>query len=134
MSKILCISHIFPPAVDGGSRVIYKIGRYFQTQNHQVLYLSSDCSSTDDFTKSKYLKSEKLTSDQLKLPVYHHLRHPLKLLNLFLPQKSYFHQLSQILQKGPIFKFLPFIKTTIQILKFKPDLIIAGPLPTTIIL
>ena len=134
MSKILCLSHIFPPSIDGGSRVIYKLGRYFQKQKNQVLYLSSDCSSTDDFTKSKYLKSDKLAPNQLKLPVYHHLRRPLKLINLFLYQKTYPHQLLQIFQKGPIFKFFPFLKTTIQIIKFKPDLIIAGPLPTTTIL
>ena len=136
MSKILCISHIFPPAIDGGSRVIYKIGQYFEKQNNQVIYLSSDCSSTDDFTKNKYKKIsniQHLTSN-IYLPVYHHLRRPLKFINLFLPSKSYLHQLLQVLQKGPIFKAIPFIKATIKIIKFKPDLIIAGPLPTTIIL
>jgi hypothetical protein len=40
MSKILCISHIFPPSIDGGSRVIYKLGQYFEKQGNQVLYLS----------------------------------------------------------------------------------------------
>lgn len=133
MSRILLISHIFPPAIDGGSRVIYKIGQYFQSQTNQILYLSSNCLSTDDFTappKTPYPKG----SEGFRLPVYHHLRRPLKLVNLFLPQKSYLHQLFEVFQKGPIFRIFPFIKTTIQILKFKPDLIIAGPLPTTIIL
>jgi glycosyltransferase involved in cell wall biosynthesis len=134
MSKILCLSHIFPPAIDGGSRVINKLGQYFQKQGNQVLYLSSDCSSTDDFTKSRYLKSDKLIVNQLKLPVYHHLHRPLKFINLFLPQKLYFHQLLQVLQKGPVFKLFLFLKATIQIINFKPDLIIAGPLPTTIII
>jgi len=136
MSRILCVSHIFPPAVDGGSRVIYKIGQYFEKQNNQVLYLSSNCSSTDDFTnKTKTPCPVKgRVGEGFRLPVYHSLRRPLKFINLFLPQKSYLHQLLQILQKGPIFKIIPFTKATIQILKFKPDLIIAGPLPTTIIL
>jgi len=134
MSKILLISHIFPPAIDGGSRVIYKLGQQFENRGHQTLYLSSDCSSTDDFVKSKYLKSEKLTSDQLKLPVYHSLRRSLKFLNIFIPKKTYFHQLLQVFQKGPIFKFIPFLKAIIKILKFKPDLIVTGPLPTTIVL
>jgi glycosyltransferase involved in cell wall biosynthesis len=134
MAKIICLSHIFPPAVDGGSRVIYKLGQYFQKQNNQVLYISSDCFSTDDFTKTKYLKSKKLAPDQLKLLVYHHLRRPLKFINLLLPKKSYPYQLLQTLQKGPVFKLLPFLKTTVQIIKFKPNLIIAGPLPTTIVL
>ena len=53
---------------------------------------------------------------------------------LFINPKSYFINLIKIFQKGPIFKFIPFIKATIKIIKFKPDLIIAGPLPTTIVL
>ena len=127
--KVLLLSHIFPPAIDGGSKVIYKLGQYFESQHHQTLYLSSNCSSSDDFVKSKYLRSKKLTSNQIKLPVYHHLRRPLKFLNLFLNQ-----DLLRIFQKGPIFKFIPFIKATIKIIKFRPDLIGAGPLPTTIVL
>lgn len=132
--KILLLSHIFPPAIDGGSKVIYKLGQYFKSQHHQILYLSSDCSSTDDFVKNKYLKSDKSTSDQIKIPVYHHLRRLLKFKSLLIPKKSYHYGLLKVFQKGPIFKLIPFIKATIQILKFKPDLIIAGPLPTTIVL
>jgi glycosyltransferase involved in cell wall biosynthesis len=140
MAKILLLSHIFPPAIDGGSRVIFKLGQYFQKQGNQVLYLSSDCSSTDDFIKNNYkvslFKGKTGLSGKgfIKIPVYHYLRRPLKFINLFIPKKPYLHQLLQIAQKGPIFKFFPFLKTTVQILKFKPDLIIAGPLPTTIIL
>jgi glycosyltransferase involved in cell wall biosynthesis len=136
MKKVLLISHIFPPAIDGGSRVIYQFGQHLSKSKCQTLYLSSDCSSTDDFTKkfhySKDLKS--YSSNVLKIPVYHHLRCPLKFINLFIPQKFYLHQLLVVFQKGPIFKFLPFLKTTIQIIKFNPDLIVAGPLPTTVIL
>ncbi len=136
MSKILSISHIFPPAVDGGSRVIYQIGQYFKSCGDEILYLSSNCSSTDDFAQPKHKKSSTIHDlpSTIYLPVYHHLRRPLKFINLFLPSKSYLSQLLQVFQKGPIFKFFPFIKAAIQILKFKPDLIIAGPLPTTIIL
>jgi len=129
--KVLLLSHIFPPAIDGGSKVIYKLGQYLETQNHQTLYLSSNCSSTDDFVKSKYKKISTINHLRSKIyfPVYHHLRRPLKFLNLFLNQ-----DLLRIFQKGPIFKIIPFLKATHQILKFKPDLIIAGPLPTTIVL
>ncbi len=137
MSKILCLSHIFPPAIDGGSRVVYKLGQYFQNQGNQVLFLSSDCSSTDDFTKKVSLfkgKTGLSGKGFIKIPVYHHLRRFLKFINLFIPPKTYLHQLLKVFQKGPIFKFIPFIKTTFKIIKFKPDLIIAGPLPTTIIL
>lgn len=135
MSKILLISHIFPPAIDGGSRVIYKIGQYFESQNHQTLYLSSDCSSTDDFTKSNKIPCpvKGRVKEGFYLPVYHRLRRPFKFINLFLPKNSYLHNLLKVFQKGPIFKLIPFISTTIKIIKFKPDLIIAGPLPTTII-
>jgi glycosyltransferase involved in cell wall biosynthesis len=131
MSKILLISHIFPPSIDGGSRVIYKLGQYFESQKHQTLYLSSDCSSTDDFVKSKYKKISTIYNrrSNIYLPVYHHLRRPLKLINLFFKK-----DLLKIFQKGPIFKIFPFLKGTFQILKFKPDFIIAGPLPTTIVL
>jgi len=128
MSKILLISHIFPPAIDGGSKVIYKFGQYLESQHHQTLYLSSNCSSTDDFVKSNF-KTHPTFNNFIKLPVYHHLRRPLKFLNLFL--KS---DLLKTFQKGPIFKFFPFLKTIFQILKFKPDFIVAGPLPTTTVI
>jgi len=134
--KILAISHIFPPAVDGGSKVIYQLSHQLENEGHQVIYLSSDCSSTDDFVK-KYSPSfhqGRGPGGGFRLPVYHHLRRPLKFINLFIPKNSYLHQLLQVFQKGPIFKIIPFIKATIKIIKFKPDLIIAGPLPTTIIL
>lgn len=126
--KILLISHIFPPAVDGGSRVINKIGEYFERNHHQTLYLSSDCSSTDDFVKSNYKKSKAIAKNYLKIPLYHRLYRPIKLINLFLKNETL-----SVFKKGPIFKLIPFIKSVILITKFKPDLIIAGPLPTTII-
>lgn len=151
--KILAISHIFPPAIDGGSKVVYQLSHQLESQGHDVIYLSSDCSSTDDFVKknpsvfqTSLLKKGSLKVSLFKgktglsgkgfiyLPVYHHLRRPLKFINLFIPKNSYFHQLLQIFQKGPIFKIIPFIRVSIKIIKFKPDLIIAGPLPTTIIL
>lgn len=141
MSRILLISHIFPPAIDGGSRVIYKLGQYLESQNHQTLYLSSDCSSTDDFTKSSFKKSRIMNHEsKIYLSVYHHLRRPLRLLEiilnriLFINHESYILNLVRVFQKGPIFKIIPFVKATIKIVKFKPDLIIAGPLPTTTIL
>lgn len=142
MSKILLISHIFPPAVDGGSRVIHKLGQQFENQGHTTLYLSSNCSSTDDFTKKHTRFSNVLTlqrSNILKIPVYH-LRRPLRLIEiictkfLFINPKSYFINLIKVYQKGPVFKFFPLLKATIKVLKFKPDFIVAGPLPTTIVL
>ncbi len=137
MSKILLISHIFPPAIDGGSRVIYKLGQQFENQGHTTLYLSSNCSSTDDFTKKHTRFSNVLTlqrSNVLKIPVYTFFRKPLKFINLFISKNTYLNQLFKVYQKGPVFKFFPLLKATIKIIKFKPDLIVAGPLPTTIVL
>lgn len=132
--KILSISHIFPPAIDGGSKVIYQLSHHLETQGHQLIYLSSNCSSTDDFVKPKYTKSKIIKNNQIKISVHHYLIRPLKFLNLFIPKNSYLYQFLQIFQKGPIYKLFPFLKATFKILKFKPDLIIAGPLPNSTVL
>lgn len=122
--KVLLVTHIYPPAVDGGSRVIHQLGQYFQKHGHRLLILTSNCYSTDDFVNPK---SQPVSNGGL--PVYKHLRRPLKLLNLI------FHlDFLEVFQKGPIFKIMPFLKSLTQIIKFCPDLIIAGPLPTTIII
>lgn len=91
--RILALSHIFPPAVDGGSQVIYNLATGLKKYGHQVHFLSSDYSSTDDFTK-------------------HFLFRPFRKLGL---------------PTGP---FLSIAKIFLAI-RFKPDWIIAGPLPTT---
>ncbi len=116
--NILILTHISPPAIDGGSKVIHQIGDYLQQKGHKILKISSNCSSTDDFTRNHQPVNH-------QLPVYTIFHRPLKLFKL---------PLTNILQKGPIFKLIPFIKITHQIYLFKPQLIIAGPLPTTIIL
>jgi len=136
MMKVLLLSHIFPPSIDGGSKVIYKLGQYFESQNYETLYLSSDCSSTDDFVKKVKISNDLKFqhSNVLKIPVYHHLRRLLKFKSLLIPKNSYHYGLLKVFQKGPIFKIIPFIKAAIKVIKFKPDLIVAGPLPTTIVL
>jgi glycosyltransferase involved in cell wall biosynthesis len=108
--NILILTHISPPAIDGGSKVIHQIGDYLLQKGHSILRISSDCSSTDDFTHPYQPVNS-------QLPVYTIFHRPLKLFKL----------------KGPVFKLIPFIKATIKIIKFKPQLIIAGPLPTAII-
>lgn len=138
--KILLITHIFSPAVDGGSKVISKIGEYFQKNGHQIMVLTSDCSSTDDFINPKSIspfnqrEMSEGQRDLIRLPVRKTLRRPLKLICFFLPKNFYFRQFLEIFQKGPIFKFIPLLKSLIQIKKFSPDLIICGPLPITIVL
>ena len=113
--KILLITHIYPPAVDGGSRVIFQLGQYFHRHHHQLLVLTTDCRSIDDF-----VNPNSVSVSNCGLPVYKHLYRLLKPFPL--------------LRKGPIFKLIPFLKKLISIINFHPDFIIAGPLPTTIVL
>lgn len=84
------------------------------------MVVTSDCHSTDDFTR-KHLSITISQPNIFRLPVYTFLHRPLKLISV-------------TLSKGPIFKIIPFIKVLIKLLKFSPDLIIAGPLPTTVVL
>lgn len=114
--KFLLLSHIFPPAIDGGSSHLYQLGQCLKNQGHQIFYFSSNCYSTDDFVTPN---SKTLAPSKHHLPVYTSLRRPLKLIN-------------PILAKGPIFKILPFLKAFLAIQKFHPDYIIAGPFPTAI--
>ncbi|MBU1089038.1 glycosyltransferase family 4 protein [Patescibacteria group bacterium] len=142
--RILLLTHIFPPAVDGGSKIIAKAGEYLGKKGHEIMVLTTNCHSTDDFVNPKSPTIQSSSRPTIRLPVYKHLRRPLKLLSL-ISQKlsprhpehsegSFFLNLLGILQLGPIFKFIPFIKALIKIHKFKPDWIIAGPFPTTIVL
>lgn len=122
MARFLLITHIYPPAVDGGSRAIAKMGDYLYSQGHQILVLSSNCTSSDDFVKKSHT-TVKHPSSILSLPVFTFLHRPLKFLGRFFP-------LFKTLAKGPIFSSLPLFK----LISFHPDYILAGPLPTTIVL
>lgn len=53
MANILLVTHIYPPATDGGSKVIAKIGDHLQSHGHQTMVLTSNCSSTDDFISAR---------------------------------------------------------------------------------
>lgn len=126
MAKFLLITHIYPPAVDGGSKVIAKTGDYLKKHGHQIMVVASNCTSTDDFSK---LKAKTINHDSVitSLPVITFLHRPFKFLGKIFPNFKTF-------SKGPFFSPLPFFSTLISIVKFRPDFIIAGPLPTTIIL
>ena len=123
MAKILLVTHIFPPAVDGGSKIVYKIGETLHHFGHQIQALSSDANSTDDFAKFSY---QPIKNNSDLFPIYR------------LPVATIFHRplkkISSTFAKGPIFKPIPFIKALVNIARFHPDYIIAGPLPTTIII
>lgn len=122
MARFLLLTHIYPPAVDGGSKLIAKIGNYLERQGHEILVVTSNCTSSDDFSRLKH-STIKHSSKIISLPVITFLHRPFKLLSKLLPN-------FKIFSKGPIFSYFPIKK----IINFKPDFIIAGPLPTTIIL
>jgi glycosyltransferase involved in cell wall biosynthesis len=124
MARVLLLTHIYPPAIDGGSRVIAKIGDYLKKHNHQILVLTSNCTSTDDFVSTRHRRL-KIDDGQhiIRLPIFTIFHRPLKFLARIFPN-------FKTISKGPIFTHLPLHK----IIAFKPDFIIAGPLPTTIII
>lgn len=125
MARVLLLTHIYPPAVDGGSKVIAKMGEYLEKNDHQLLIVTSNCTSTDDFvsTRRSRLNFDKDGQNIIRLPVITLFHRPLKLFSKLFPNIRPF-------SKGPIFSYLPFQK----IISFKPDYIMAGPLPTTIVL
>jgi glycosyltransferase involved in cell wall biosynthesis len=131
MANILLVTHVFPPAVDGGSRVIAKIGEYLENQGHKLLILTSDCHNSDDFVNPRSIpfNHNLYKSNVMALSVSKHLRRPLKLINLLFRSS-----ILKVFQKGPIFKVIPFVISFRKISRFKPDYIIAGPLPTTIVI
>lgn len=93
--RILALSHIFPPAIDGGSQIVYQAAKSLQDRGHVVHFLSSQQQSTDLFIQNP---------------------------------------LGRILKKlgqppGPILN----PTRVIQAILFKPQIIIAGPLPTSIV-
>jgi glycosyltransferase involved in cell wall biosynthesis len=128
--RFLLVTHIYPPAVDGGSKVIAKLGQFFESRHHQIAVFTSDCYSSDEFVK-RGLSSNKFIANPnvLRLPVYRFLRRPIKFLRI-----AFGFRFLSVFEKGPIFKLIPFVKSVIHVLRFKPDYIISGPLPTTVTL
>ncbi len=114
--RILSCSHIFPPAVDGGSQIVYNLSRTLEQTGHELLYVSSDCQSTDDFT-TKYTKHFYSKDNYIRLSV--------------VPWIYKIHRRLGI-PIGPVFGLVDTIKTCLRIYRYRPELIIAGPLPTTI--
>ena len=127
MARCLLITHIFPPAVDGGSKVISKIGDYLDRQGNLILILTSNCRSSDEFSHHYQPIKTSKNKNIIRLPVFTSFHRPFKFLSKYLPIFSIF-------KIGPIFKLIPFIFSLIKIVKFKPEYIIAGPLPTTVVL
>ena len=125
MARFLLLTHIYPPAIDGGSKIINKIGDYLTSKKHQTLIITSNCNSSDDFSKFRYKKIIH-SKEVLSIPVITVFHRPFKFISRYIP-------FFKVFSKGPIFDLIPFIKSLILVIKFHPDFIIAGPMPTTII-
>jgi len=127
MARFLLLTHIYPPAIDGGSRVIAKIGEYLQKHGHQILVVTTNCTSTDDFSKLSYSKVKHTQKYVISKPVITLFHRPFKFLGRYFPN-------FKTLSKGPLFSLKNFLKIIYLTKKFKPDFILVGPLPTTMIL
>lgn len=129
VARFLLLTHIYPPAVDGGSRVIAKMGDYLQSRNHQISIITTNCQSTDDFALSRHsqINFDVGGSNVIRLPVITIFHRPFKFLGRFFPN-------FKTLSKGPIFSPVSFFSALITVIKFHPDYILSGPLPTTIVL
>lgn len=122
--NILFISHIWPPSIDGGSQIIANIKKYSKN-DHQTLVLTTNCHTTDDFINPNSLAIKVNDQNIFRLPVFK--------TKIFIYLKKIFKlNLFKLLATGPVFRPIPFLKALKNVLKFKPDLIIAGPFPTTV--
>jgi len=112
MKRILFFSHVFPPAVDGGSRILAKMAGLAEKQGREVLVLTSDAFSTDDYIDPKAKRlSPAREKGVIRLKTF---RSGGRLIRRFTP--------------GPIFLSLPLL----SLRKWRPDLIIAGVFPTSV--
>ena len=129
VAKFLLLTHIYPPAIDGGSRVIAKMGEFLQSRNHQLSIITTNCQSTDDFSSPRHsqIKIEDCRLNILRLSVITLFHRPFKFLGRFFPN-------FKTLSKGPIFSPISSISFLVSVLKYRPDYILAGPLPTTMVL
>ena len=129
MARFLLLTHIYPPAIDGGSKVIAKMGEYLQKHGHKILVVTTNCTSTDDFASIRHSSVRQGEGDPniIRLPVITLFHRPFKFLGRYFPN-------FKTLSKGPIFYLRNFLKIIYLTKKFKPDFILAGPLPTTMVL
>ena len=115
--KILFLSHIYPPGVDGGSQIVKKIKEGYEKEGKETLVITSDGYSTDDFVlpNKKRITTPKASQlggqgDTIRIKT---LRRPKKLMRRIV---------------GPVFFGFPWLK----VIRWRPDLIVGGVYPTTI--
>lgn len=132
MKKILVFSHTFPPALDGGSQILARIAAEFVNKGKEVVVVTSDAYSTDDFIDVGAKRLEAGWNRGGKIPILRlktlrWLRKPLRLAEKLIPFKTVKDWLA-VWQTGPIFFTLPLF----WLRQWRPDRIIAGVFPTTI--
>jgi len=130
MNSILILSHVFPPATDGGSWFLYQLAKNL-SRKYQISVLTSNCYSTDDFvtphTKTISKTSSPVPQTQIyRLPILKFFHRPLRLIHRILRSPS-----QNPFITGPILSPVPFIRSVYQIFQNPPQIIISGPLPTT---
>lgn len=120
MKRVLIFTHILPPAIDGGSQILYKIGKELETRGVEVDWLTSDCWSSDDFVE----RQDDPIDGRNRLKINWLLARVLRKLGRLLPV-GLGRDWCLMMGKGPIFQKL-------RIPNKKYDWVVAGPLPTTI--
>lgn len=119
--RILLFAHNFPPALDGGARLLSLIAEKEKRKGREVLVLTSDAYSTDDYLnpKTKRLKQSRLSF----LNVLR--REEIRVIRMWT-----FRWGRPIIRRvvGPIFLWFPWL----AIWRFRPHRIVAGVFPTTV--
>ena len=124
--KIAFFTHVFPPAIDGGSQIIAHLARQNAYQGGQSHVFTSNCHLSDEFVTGSPQPLSSHTENSgvavSRFPVTSQLRPFFKPLN--------FHSFLDPLRFGPIFSLSSLTKIKKEISLFNPDLILAGPFPT----
>ncbi len=111
LERVLFLSHIYPPGIDGGSQIVKKIKERFDEQGKKTLVITSDGYSTDDFVSQN--KARIRLKNSKKIIRVKTIRQPKKIIRRIV---------------GPMFFGFHWLK----IIRWKPDLVIGGVYPTTI--
>ena len=113
--KVLIFAHNFPPAIDGGAKLLGLIALRERKRGNKVRVLSSDAYSSDDYLdwKAKRLKAKQARWRGMLVFRAKTWRWPKQLVRRI---------------TGPIFLWLPIF----SFCRWRPQKIIAGVFPTTI--
>lgn len=128
-NKVLILSHIMPPGVDGGSKILSQLAKVWKKKSKQIKIITTDAYSTDDFISPEKRRLPKGEADIDKIETIR-LKTNRRLYKFFglLKKLSFIPLLKaffSLIQTGPVIR-LPINKVK----NYKPDLIIAGVYPT----